>query len=138
MRGSPLLRFLAIGIFLALAGIPIWSLTHREETVVEVPSPPESGNHEVEIVVTSTREAAVTVSYAGKTVLESPVPVTSLRSGVSLPEAGADLIITASWSEATTPNAIRLTAECGGEPVGDTTFWGETSVEDVFTIGGKP
>jgi len=138
MRGSPILRFLAIGAFLALAGIPIWSLTHREKPPAALSAAPQSGNHEVEISVTSSREAMVTLSYAGQTVLQSPGPTATLSGRVTLPVDGADLIVHASWQDTSAPNAVRVTARCDGAPLGDATFWGESSVEDVLTIGGTP
>ncbi len=138
MRGSPFLRFLAIGAFLALAGLPIWSLTHREEPEMPVPTVEPAGNHEVELTVTSTREAMITLSYAGKSVLQSRAPSSLLAGRAALPVEGADVIIKASWQDTSTPNAVRVTATCDGAPLADATFWGDGSVEDVVVVGGTP
>jgi hypothetical protein len=138
MRGSPILRFLAIGAFLALAGIPIWSLTHREEPEASHSETPDAGTHEVEISVTSAREAMVTLSYAGTVVLQSRAPSTTLTGQLALPAEGADLVVHASWQDTSAPNAVRVTAKCDGAALGDATFWGESSAEDVLTVGGTP
>lgn len=140
MRGSPFIRLLVIAIFLVVAGIPVWSLT-RPKSVVPA-TPPETAvatpeaMRPVEITLTSTGKAIVTVQYAGKTLWQSPEPAEAFTPAIPLPESkdATDLVIKSRWVEPQARNALRFQAARDGDSLADTTLWGNQEVEGVVTL----
>lgn len=135
-----MIRVLLVAAFLALAGVPVWVLTGRETTVLATASPRTGAKSEaVDVELSATRPALVTVSVAGKEIAAGPLGDAGIRATINIPEGSrADLVVTAKWEETASQNALRVVARHDGETLADSTLWGEGEVKDVVTVSATP
>lgn len=134
MRGSPLLHALFLAGALALAGIPVWSLTRPHEHTAEpqVESKPTT-LRSVDLSVTSTAPAQITLTGAGKPVWQSAAPGTQFEQTLELPATGSELVATVTWPDGQT-HAARFQFSHDGETLTDATLWGGTETTDVIVV----
>jgi len=137
MRGSPVFRAAIAAILLALAGIPIWQLTHPTEApapAAPAASATPTATREAELLITSSRPASVTAQYAGRNVFQSASPIVSGTASLTLPNEPADLVIKAAWADSSAPNALRATVTIDGDSVADQSLWGSSEASGVLTV----
>lgn len=134
MRGSPLLHALFLAGALALAGIPVWSLTRPHEHAAEprVESKPTT-LRSVDLSVTSTAPAQITLKDAGKSVWQSAAAGTQFEQTLELPATGSELVATVTWPDGEI-HAARFQFSHDGETLADVTLWGGTETTDVITV----
>lgn len=134
MRGSPLLHALFLAIALALAGIPVWSLTrpraHAVERKIEA-APAE--RQSVELAVTSTTPAEIVLSMEGTVVWQSGAAGTQFEHTLDLPVSGSELVATVKWTDGQT-HAARFQFSHDGETLADATLWGNLETTNVISV----
>lgn len=133
MRGSPFLQALLLAIVLALAGVPVWSLTRPHEHVE--PSQPKAAPAETanrDLAVTSTAEAEVELNLSGTVIWRGQPAAKHFEATISLP-ADAELVASVRWPQRGT-NAVRFQFSRDGEIQTDTTLWGDAEASDVLSL----
>ncbi len=134
MRGSPLLHALFLAIALALAGIPIWSLTRPHAHAVEAKAGiAKTGRHAVELAVTSTAPAQITLSSEGKVVWQSGAAATQFEQTLDLPVSGGELVAAVQWAGGQ-DHAARFQFSHDGETLADATLWGGAETAGVIPV----
>jgi len=133
MRGSPLLQALLLAVVLALAGVPVWSLTRPHEHVEPAqPKATAADSTNRELAVTSTAEAEVELSLSGTVIWRGQPAAKRFETTISLPP-DAELVASVRWTKEGT-NAVRLQVSSDGEIQTDTTLWGDTEANDVLSL----
>ncbi len=135
MRGSPILRLILTAVFLALAGLPVWSLTRPKAEIVQ-PSPAlPADTADFRLVVTTSSPATVRVSQLGRVSVASDAPGTHFEGRLVMDrEHPDDLVIEASWRDAATPQALRIEVKEGDTVLFEQTLWGREALEDAVTL----
>jgi hypothetical protein len=137
MRGSPLIQALILAIVLALAGVPVWSLTRPHEHVE--PAKPKSAEPAAvarDVVVTSTSEAEVEISLSGTVVWRGQPAAKQFETTLTLPP-DAEIVASTRWTQGGT-NAARFQISHDGETLTDATLWGDTEASDVLPTKTQP
>jgi hypothetical protein len=137
MRGSPLLRLLAVVIALLAVLWPLRSLTTRRTEAPSAAAPtadaPESNVH---LVLTSTSfPFTFEVLHLGKAIWKGEATESSVAKDVKMafPSEGIDLLVDAKW-QGDKQAAVRLdVTPDDGNPV-TKTLWGNGSVSGVLTF----
>ena len=135
MRGSPLLRALIAFVFIALAGVPLWKLTHADATVA---APARVDAVAVPVGLRLTFSAApenFSVSHLGKVVWAGASHGTDESHDLALPfpKEGVDLVVKVKWrGDAEGAVRLRLTDPDGNGH--DKTIWGRGEMEEVVTF----
>lgn len=134
MRGFPLLRLILVALGLAVAGVPVWSLTRQRDTAdVEKPAP-AAEERVVHLQITSSTPALVSVESASRSILETSEPATAADARFSQnASAPDDLIVRAKW-DAPGMHAIRIRVVEKEDTLLDQTFWAERELEDVVSF----
>lgn len=140
MRGVPWIRFLGMLVALAVAGIPVWLLTRPDE---EPAAPTGAAAAQAVItqrtvnleIQTAPPAQSIQVSYLGHPVLSKGANKPGALTGPVLLPSGesGDLVIEAHWAEGET-GALRARASNDDGELAENSFWGDSSLEDVFTI----
>ncbi len=134
MRGSPLLHALFLAVALALAGIPVWSLTRPHSYAVETKAEAKPAERlAVDLTVTSTAPAQVVLSAAGQMLWQSGAAATRFEQALDLPAAGCELVAKVTWSDGA-DHAARFQISQDGETLADATLWGESETTDVIVL----
>lgn len=134
MRGSPLLHALFLAAALALAGIPVWSLTRPHVHAVNTkPGPAKTGRQAVELSVTSTASARITLTSEGRAVWQSGEAGTHFEQTLDLPATGSELVATVRWAT-DQQQAARFQFSHDGETLADATLWGDAETTDVISL----
>ena len=135
MKGSPLLRALIAFALIALAGVPLWKLTHADATVA-APVQVETAAASVALRLTfSDPPESFAVTHLGKAVWAGASHGTDESRDLALPfpKEGVDLVVKVKWpGEAEGAVRLRLTDPDGNEY--DKTFWGRGETEEVVTF----
>jgi hypothetical protein len=138
VRGSPLLRAIIAFFIIALAGIPLWKLTHRPATPVVVESSEPIKARPVQLELTLTHPAnRVTIRHLGKPVWTSAAAVQDTAEAtftLPWPREGVDLRVQIDWP-ADAPLAaarLRLTDPEGTEH--EQSVWSKGPSDDVLTF----
>ena len=138
MRGSPLILTLVVSVLLALAGIPVWSLTrpHKHEVPIKTPDPATLSTRSIDLVITSTAAVEVELRMADKVVWRSGEAGQSFAASLNLPgETSAwELVSQVKWAASPSPQAARFQFSYDGETLADTTVWGQTLTEEVIVL----
>lgn len=132
MRGSPLVQALILVAALALAGIPVWSLTRPEEkTPARVIRKAGSDRRTVELTVNSTTPAEASLTHEGKIVWQG-----AAAEGVplELPAGAVELVAVVRWNSQPGSHAIRFQVSQDGDAIADVSLWGEAETTDVITL----
>jgi hypothetical protein len=138
MRGSPLFQAGLLAIALALAGIPVWSLTRPHEHPLEVQNKPaNTGLQTVEFAVTSTAPAVITLAREGQVIWESGTAGREFAHTLEMPAAGGELVATVRWPGGEN-QAARFQFSHDGESLCDATLWGTGETTDVLTLSALP
>jgi len=133
MRGSPLLQALLLAVVLALAGVPVWSLTRPHEHFEPAqPKAHSADSTNRELSVTSTAEAEVELSLSGTVIWRGQPAAKLFETTISLPP-DAELVASVRWTKGGT-NAVRFLVSSDGEIQTDTTLWGDTEANDVLSL----
>lgn len=133
MRGSPLLQALLLAIVLALAGVPVWSLTRPHEHVEPTqPKAAPADSSSRDLAVTSTAEAEVELSLSGTVIWRGQPAAKHFEATISLPP-DAELVASVRWAHGGT-NAVRFQISRDGETQADTTLWGDAEANDVLSL----
>jgi hypothetical protein len=133
MRGSPLLQALLLAVALALAGIPIWSLTRPHDHAEPVRAPAsEPGTSVREMTITSTADAEVELDFSGSTIWRGHPAAQHFETTLSLPP-DAELVARVRWTKPGT-NAVRLQFSQDGDQQADVTLWGDGEATDVVPV----
>lgn len=140
MRGTPLISALVLAVVLALAGIPVWSLTRRETPPAPTRETPKAREEVVRVMtltVTSTGDAELELRIGDRAIWQGPVAAG--ENGAKPIQAlglapGNDVVAKAKWMNASQPQAIRLKLVQDGETLADATLWGGLEAEDVITL----
>jgi hypothetical protein len=136
VRGSPLLRALIAFIGIALAGLPLWHLTHRTSVAVAAKVPVVK-SQPVQIEFTLTQPAPkLSVRHLGKVVWSGEAPNSSAEAEFTIPwpPDGVDLRIQIEWPDNAPLAAarVRLTDPEGGEQ--ERTIWSSGAADEVLTF----
>lgn len=135
MRGSPLLQTLALTVFLAIVGIPVWSLTRPQVRVVPPGSIPSGqGTRSVDLLVTASVPVEISLACEGKMVWKTPRAGQRFEQVLELPASSQELVVTARWAGAVSAQAVRLEFAHDGEMLADATVWGQTEAREVVTL----
>lgn len=135
MRGSPIVRLVLTAVFLALAGLPVWSLTRPKAEAVHTPAVPVADTTDFRLVVTTSSPATVRVSQLGRVVVASDTPGTHFEGRLVMDRTHPDdIVVEASWRDASTPQALRLEVQEGDKALFEQTLWGREAVEDAVTL----
>lgn len=138
MKGSPLLRALIAFALIALAGVPLWKLTHAEATAM---APAQADVAAAKITLRLTFSAApesFTISHLGKVVWENGANSShsteeSRELALAFPKEGVDLVVKVAWpGDVEGALRLRLTDPDGNEH--DKTIWGRGAMEEVVTF----
>jgi hypothetical protein len=131
MRDSPLLQALCLAAALALAGVPVWSLTrpHAHVEPARISEPGKSATSR-ELVVTSTAEAEVELSLSGTVVWRGQPAANHFETTLFLPP-DAELVALVRWARGEI-NAARFQVSRDGEVLTDATLWGGAEATDVL------
>jgi hypothetical protein len=136
MRGSPLLRLLAVMIALLAVLWPLRRLTtHRTEAPAAVPTAAESESN-VHLVLTSTSfPFTFEVLHLGKTIWKGEAMESSVAKDVKIafPSEGIDLLVDAKW-QGDKQAAVRLDVTPDDGNTMTKTLWGNGSVNGVLTF----
>jgi hypothetical protein len=137
MRGSPLLQALLLAVVLALAGIPVWSLTRPHAHAEPArSSKTEPGMTAADLIVTSTAEAEVELALSGTTIWQGRPAAPRFEAALSLPP-DAELVARVRWARSGT-SAARFQVSRDGEQLADVTLWGDTEATDVLSVSPRP
>ncbi len=144
MTGSPLLRLALVLAGIVLLAIPALRLTSRATPERSAVSPTEKNTASVREVrftfLSPTPPAEITVEAHGAQVakLRPDATLATADVALTLPTAGIDLIIRANWTgDPEKINPLRVQASLDGNPLTDTTLWGDSRMEDVITLPGS-
>ncbi|MGC1481908.1 MAG: hypothetical protein WA771_15520 [Chthoniobacterales bacterium] len=134
MTGSPLLRLALVVIALIALAIPLAQVasspatTSSEESAGASPTPAVKRSVSLQLDVTAPPQD-FGITLVGQPIASDPTqPVT-----LTIPPAGADLVVSAKWPDAG-PHAVRVRASEDGNPIAEQTFWAAESLEDVLTL----
>jgi hypothetical protein len=137
MRGSPLLRLLAVVIALLAVLWPLRRLTTHRTEAPSVAAPtavaPESNVH---LVLTSTSfPFTFEVSHLGKTIWKGEATESSVTKDVKMvfPSEGIDLSVEAKWP-GDKQGAVKLDVTPDESDTMTKTLWGSGSVSGVLTF----
>jgi hypothetical protein len=137
MRGSPLLRFLAVVIALLAVLWPLRRLTtHRTEAPSEAAPTAAESESNVHLVLTSTSfPFTFEVSHLGKTIWKGEGTESSVAKDVKMafPSEGIDLLVDAKW-QGDRQAAVRLDVTPDESDMMTKTLWGNGSVNGVLTF----
>jgi hypothetical protein len=137
MRGSPLLRLLAVVIALLAVLWPLRRLTtHRTEAPSAAAPTAVAPESNVHLVLTSTSfPFTFEVSHLGKTIWEGEATESSVANDVKMafPSEGIDLLVDAKW-QGDKQAAVRLDVTPDDGNTMTKTLWGNGSVSGVLTF----
>lgn len=139
MEGRPWLRILLVLIGFSLLGIPVWSLTRgKPEIKVAEKAPATAGAFRVSLTFAEA-PADFTVSYLGKPLFSGHGPEREFSGDwqVGIPKEGADLLLTANWTDGAPQTAVRVVVTQGNDTFADQTVWGQGNIVDTVTVPGK-
>jgi hypothetical protein len=140
MKGSPLLRLLAVVIALLAVLWPLRSLTtHRTEAPAAAAPTVAESESDVHLVLTSTSfPFTFEVSHLGKTIWKGEATESSVAKDVKMafPSEGIDLLVDAKW-QGDKQAAVRLDVTPDESDTMTKTLWGSGSVSGVLTFA-KP
>jgi len=133
VRGSPLLRLVLTTIALALAGIPVWSITRPSPPPPPISvAPAASATREVALTLTASEPGILSVTCLGKTLLHSETPTQSATARVFInSENPDDFVVSARWEKSPAPQALRVEITDATGSLVDQTFWGSEFIEDT-------
>lgn len=136
MRGSPLLRAIAVIAVLLLAAIPIWKMTHQAKASMDlVALSPSSNESPVHIALAFAHAPEeFQVLYLGKEIWDGK-PGEPLEKDFSMefPKEGIDLEVKAEWLPGTPLTAVRMTLT-HNYGTSEQTVWGKGNVDAVLTF----
>jgi hypothetical protein len=137
MKGSPLVRLLAVVIALLAVLWPLRSLTtHRTEAPVAAAPTASESESDVHLVLTSTSfPFTFEVSHLGKTIWKGEATESSVAKDVKMafPSEGIDLLVDAKW-QGDKQAAVRLDVTPDDGNTMTKTLWGNGSVNGVLTF----
>jgi hypothetical protein len=136
VRGSPLLRAFLAFIGIAVAGFPLWRLTHRP-AIAETAPVPEIKAQPVRVEFTLTQPSnRLTVKHLGKVVWTGEAADGSAEAEFTIPwpREGVDLRVEVYWPENAEMAAarLRLTDPEGGEQ--ERSIWSSGPADEVLTF----
>lgn len=138
MRGSPLLHAVLLAAVLALAGIPVWSLTRPHVHAVESKAgPADTARQAVDLAITTTAPARITLSLEGRVVWQNGIAGSRFEETLDLPTTGAELVATVEWTGGEN-HAARFEFVHDGEKLAETTLWGDAETTDVIPLPSSP
>ena len=110
MRGSPLLRALLAFIFIAMAGVPLWRLTHAGDRATIAPRPAATASEIAMKLTFSTAPQRFSIVHLGGEVWTQEAPGGEVAKVVRLayPAEGIDLQVKVSWSADARESALRI------------------------------
>jgi hypothetical protein len=137
MRGSPLLRLLAVVIVLLAVLWPLRRLTtHRTEVPPSAAPTATESESNVHLVLTSTSfPFTFEVSHLGKTIWKGEATESNVAKDVKMafPSEGIDLLVDAKW-QGDKQAAVRLDVTPDDGNTMTKTLWGNQSVNGVLTF----
>jgi hypothetical protein len=137
MKGSPLLRLLAVVIAMLAVLWPLRSLTtHRTETPAAGAPTASESESDVHLVLTSTSfPFTFEVSHLGKTIWKGEATESNVAKDVKMafPSEGIDLLVDAKW-QGDKQAAVRLDVMPDDGNTMTKTLWGNGSVNGVLTF----
>lgn len=137
MRGSPVIRGLAVVAALLLLLVPLVRTTSGRAAAAAPPTAAKSSEaRTVALRITSSSTPfAFSVSHLGNVVWEGESTEPHIEKEVKLPfpPEGIDLLVSAEW-ETSGPSALELTVERDGLPSVAQTVWGERDLAEVLTF----
>ncbi len=141
MHGSPLVRLAFVAALLALAGIPVWSLTQRRAPAApQAPSFTSEAQEPIQLEITTTHPANVTIRYAGNPVARVFVEDSLTEDAFPLPIGlGAqDFVAEVQWKDSSASHALRVRFSRDGGTLAETTLWGGAEATGVITLPAAP
>lgn len=124
-----------MAIALALAGIPVWTLTRAKPEAATPPrteSVGETKTHTLKVHLVASVPAKMSISRLGEVVLQNESPSREWQGEISVQATDPeDLVLKTEWPPGDGPQAVRVEVDAGGN-TWERTFWGETGVEDVL------
>lgn len=138
MRGSPVIRGLAVVAVLLLLLVPILSMTRPSTSDSPLAPAPQPRPMTAPLTVQLTSSAVpftFSVSHLGTIVWEGEATHPRIEKEVSLPfpTEGIDLLVTAHW-QTSAPAALEIHVSREGEEIAPQTVWGEQTVTEVLTF----
>jgi hypothetical protein len=136
MRGSPLLRALVALFVVALAGVPVWKLTHPQPAeatqTVAAPSVLEIPIH----LTFSTAPRRAEVLHLGKVLWRRDSPGIDVTANIALafPKEGVDLGVKVGWPPGAPESAVRIRLTDPDHDTHEKTVWGSDELDEVVTF----
>lgn len=144
MRGTPWLRLCFVAAFLALLAVPVWHVTSHSDHTPTLPSP-KADTASAGFPVTLRIDASAPWSSISLTLLGKNIPCTtsdnlSASATLTLPDSGADLVISVTWPEDNGHHALRIRArnDRTHRDLLDHTLWGREHILDAITLPPSP
>jgi len=136
MQGSPIVRcVLALVVLLGLAGLLAGVQPHAKPAL----APPQPGASAVESdrvdfsFLSTQTPARLQLSIGDQTLADIRPETTSFLAAIDVPRSGADVVVLAEWLDAA-DHAVKVSLSREGNPVLETSFWANASLEDVITV----
>lgn len=139
MRGSPLLRALIAFVVIALFGIPLWKLTHRQAIAsIDAEAAPASAAQSVHLEFTLTQPAAqVSVWHLGRKVWSGNPEGNTAEADISIPwpREGVDLRVQIEWpADAANAAAARVQLIAPDKTEHERSIWSRGPADAVLTF----
>lgn len=136
MKGSPLLRALAVFAIIATVGFPLWRLTRNrgpEATRTEQAVPLKELPMTLTFSVSPERFA---IQHLGKVVWSEEKPTREVHKSIRLeyPPDGVDLQIEVLWPESENDAAVRVQLTDPGGNDHEQTVWGRGQMLETITF----
>lgn len=137
MRGSPVLRGLAVVAALLVLLVPLIRMTSSRTPATALPRSEEPHTNSAVVLRLTSSSAPFTfsVSHLGSVIWagNSLEPRIEKELSIPFPAEGIDLLVSANW-ETTAPSALEVAIIRDGRQPSAQTLWGEGSVSDVLTF----
>lgn len=137
MRGSPVIRGLAVIAALLLLLVPLVRMTSsRAAATAPPPAPQPAEAIPTKLRLTSSSAPfTFSISHLGNVIWEGTSSTNRIEKEVAIPfpGEGVDLLVSSEW-ETSGPSALELSVVRDGRRPAAQTVWGERSLTEVLTF----